>query len=343
MQPLSVSPESVRAALDKLLVSQTLGSAKRSAALLEFLVRAVLEGRGRELKEYTLGVEALGRGPDYDPRTDPIARVEASRLRSRLELYYATEGAVDDVVISLPKGTYVPQFGHRSPKTQTDEAGKRRHRSGWPRAVGFAGIVFAAIELGVFLPFAAPWRTAATAPAPAPQAVFDAALGAPGTVAMLVGSSVAFTPDGRNLVLLVLDANGNTSLFARRLDELTARQLPGTFGAAGAFFFSPDSRWVAFFSEGKLKKTLLDGAGSPVALAEVGDMLGGAWSGDGTIVANLGREPILCSSTARRPVWVPVGRRCCPAATTFSTAPSSALAPMRVSKSPISTASVRRR
>ena len=65
MQPLSVSPESVRAALDKLLVSQTLGSAKRSAALLEFLVRAVLEGRGRELKEYTLGVE----------------------------LYYATEGA----------------------------------------------------------------------------------------------------------------------------------------------------------------------------------------------------------------------------------------------------------
>ena len=50
---------------------------------------------------------------------------------------------------------------------------------------------------------------------------FDAALGAPGTVAMLVGSSVAFTPDGESLVLLCGRCeDGNTSLFVRRLDEL---------------------------------------------------------------------------------------------------------------------------
>ena len=58
------------------------------ATLLEFLVNAVLEGRAQYLKEYTLGAEALGRGADFDPRVDPIARVEASRLRGRLELVF---------------------------------------------------------------------------------------------------------------------------------------------------------------------------------------------------------------------------------------------------------------
>jgi serine/threonine-protein kinase len=296
MQSPVVSPESVKAALERLLASQTLGGAKRSAALLEFLVRAVLEGRTRELKEYTLGADALGRGKDYDPRTDPIARVEASRLRSRLELYYATEGAADDVVISLPKGGYVPQIERRAIKAAAETAAVSPRPLGWRRVAAFAGLLAGAVVLGVFLSFAAPWRAPAPATAAAPsqsQAIFDTALGAPGAVAMVVGSSVAFTPDGESLVLLVLGASGNTSLFVRRLDELAARQLPGTSGAGGAFFFSPDSRWVAFFSEGKLKKTLLDGAGSPATLAEVGDMLGGAWGDDGTIVAKLGREPIL--------------------------------------------------
>ncbi len=294
MQSPVVSPESVKAALERLLASQTLGSAKRSAALLEFLVRAVLEGRARELKEYTLGADALGRGKDYDPRTDPIARVEASRLRGRLELYYATEGATDDVVILLPKGSYVPKIEQRATKAPAEAVAASARAGGRRRVAVFAGLLVGAAVLGVLLSFAAPWRAPATAASP-PQAraIFDAALGAPGTVAMLVGSSVAFTPDGESLVLLVLDANGNTSLFVRRLDELDARQLPGTLGASGAFFFSPDSRWVAFFSEGKLKKTLLDGAGSPLTLAEISDMLGGAWGSDGTIVANLSGEPIL--------------------------------------------------
>ncbi len=156
-----VPPESVKAALERLLASQTLGSAKRSAALLEFLVRAVLEGRARELKEYTLGAEALGRGKDYDPRTDPIARVEASRLRGRLELYYATEGATDDVVILLPKGSYVPQIERRATKAPAEAVAASARAGGWRRVAVFAGLLVGAVVLGVFLSFAAPWRAPA--------------------------------------------------------------------------------------------------------------------------------------------------------------------------------------
>ena len=304
MQQPAVPHDLVRAALARVLASDTFAGAKRSAKLLEFLVIAVLEGRAQYLKEYTLGAEALGRGADFDPRVDPIARVEASRLRGRLQLYYATEGAQDDVVIALPKGGYVPQITQRAHATPSPTATSESHllperprpRIGWRGALGFASLVIVAVSLGVYLSFAAPWRAAP--PALRPLARFDAAIGAPGTVAMHVGSSVAFTPDGEKLVFLMLDADGGTSLFARRLDELTAQPVPGTFGASGAFFFSPDSRWVAFYADGRLKKTLLEGGGSPITLAAIGDMLGGSWGADGTIVAHMNREPVLWSLPA---------------------------------------------
>jgi serine/threonine-protein kinase len=302
MPPPAVPQDSMRAALARVLASDTFAGAKRSAKLLEFLVGALLEGRAQYLKEYTLGADGLGRGADFDPRVDPIARVEASRLRGRLELYYATEGAADDAVIVLPKGGYVPQFVPRAreslSRTATSESQllpvlPPARKIGSRAVLGFASLVVAAAAFGMYLSFAAPWRADVRALQPLVQ--FDAAIGAPGTIAMHVGSSLAFTPDGEKLVFLVLGADGSTSLFVRRLDELTARSVPGTFGATGAFFFSPDSRWVAFFTEGKLKKTLVEGGGSPITLATVGDMLGGTWGEDGTIVVNLNREPILWS------------------------------------------------
>src|SRR5262245_61803236 len=105
--------------LEKVLASGVFRSAGRSSKLLRFLVEETFNGKSARLKDYTLGAEALGRGDGFDPRTDPIARVEASRLRSRLELYYATEGTSDAIVITLPKGTYVPVFGMPSPEIRT--------------------------------------------------------------------------------------------------------------------------------------------------------------------------------------------------------------------------------
>ena len=123
--------------LEKILSGSVFRNAGRSSRLLRFVVDETLNGRADRLKDYTLGAEALGRGDDFDPRTDPIARVEASRLRSRLELYYATEGASDPVLITLPKGSYVPAQAHRSRQRvrtifgQSDRPGRRGLESRW--------------------------------------------------------------------------------------------------------------------------------------------------------------------------------------------------------------------
>lgn len=63
------------------------------------------EGDGERLKEYAIGVEVFERGREFDPHIDPIVRVEAARLRSKLLEYYLSEGP-DPVVISIPKGSY---------------------------------------------------------------------------------------------------------------------------------------------------------------------------------------------------------------------------------------------
>ncbi|HLW78666.1 MAG TPA: hypothetical protein VKU44_03615, partial [Terriglobia bacterium] len=76
-------------------------------------VKTVLAGDAERIKEYLVGVEVFGRDGSYDPRIDPVVRVEAGRLRTRLAEYYRTEGQDDPVRIDLPKGTYVPDFRTR--------------------------------------------------------------------------------------------------------------------------------------------------------------------------------------------------------------------------------------
>lgn len=78
--------------------------------MLRYLVERTLEGKTDELKEYSLGVDVFGRGAAFDPRADTIVRVQARRLRSRLEEYYNLEGRMDPVLIELPKGHYVVSF-----------------------------------------------------------------------------------------------------------------------------------------------------------------------------------------------------------------------------------------
>lgn len=100
----------VRAQLDKIVASSVFSRSHRLSRFLRFAVEQVLEGRGEELKEQLVGVEVFDRKPDYDPRIDPIVRVEARRLRGKLKIYYASTGRGDRMFIELRKGTYVPVF-----------------------------------------------------------------------------------------------------------------------------------------------------------------------------------------------------------------------------------------
>ena len=109
--------EQVRAALDRVLAAPEFVNATRLSRFLRFAVEKALAGGGAELKEYLLGVEVFDRGQDFDPRLDPIVRVEAGRLRGKLQEYYEGGGQGDPVRIVFRKGSYAPTFEAASPAT----------------------------------------------------------------------------------------------------------------------------------------------------------------------------------------------------------------------------------
>jgi hypothetical protein len=101
--------------LERLLQSRALQNSESLKAFLRFVVEKTVEDEGAQLKEYTIATEVFGRNSDYDPRIDSVVRVQAGRLRTKLQEYYATEGKGDPVVIDLPKGHYHPVFVSHPP------------------------------------------------------------------------------------------------------------------------------------------------------------------------------------------------------------------------------------
>ncbi|MFC7053331.1 hypothetical protein ACFQI3_11595 [Hansschlegelia quercus] len=104
------SAQAIRQQLDKLCASGSLKLSERNRRFLAFVVNEALEGRGERIKAYTIGVDVFGRGSDFDPATDPIVRIEATRIRTALALYYDGPGASDPVHIMIPPGSYAPIF-----------------------------------------------------------------------------------------------------------------------------------------------------------------------------------------------------------------------------------------
>ena len=103
----------VVAALKRLLDSDELSHSVRSRDFLAYVVTETMAGRGNRLKERTIARYALGRGGNFDATTNSAARVQANRLRGAMERYYAGSGAAEELVIELPKGSYVPTFTYR--------------------------------------------------------------------------------------------------------------------------------------------------------------------------------------------------------------------------------------
>ena len=98
--------------LKKVLASPQFSSSKRYPALLQYVVEHTLDGNSDRLKERTLGVEVFDRPPTYDTNTDTVVRYTAGEVRKRLSLYYHEEGRTSQIRISLPAGSYVPEFLH---------------------------------------------------------------------------------------------------------------------------------------------------------------------------------------------------------------------------------------
>jgi Tol biopolymer transport system component len=109
--------------------------------------------------------------------------------------------------------------------------------------------------------------------------------------------SLSVSPDGLRVAFVARDAKGVTKIWTRSFDTLAAQALEGTEGGASPFW-SPDSRSLAFFAQGKLKK--IDLAGGPaVTLCDAAPGVSGAWGRDGVIVFSAaGATPLLRVSAA---------------------------------------------
>jgi len=103
-----------KAELDQVLSSEVFAKSPTSAKLLQFICKKYFEDKAGDLKEYSIGVEALGRPPDFDPTASSIVRVEVHRVREKLKKYYEIEGSDHPIRVWLQTGHYVPQFLRRA-------------------------------------------------------------------------------------------------------------------------------------------------------------------------------------------------------------------------------------
>jgi serine/threonine-protein kinase len=141
--------------LAKILASSSLRQSRRRCELLRWSVERALNGNTEAVKEHEIGLAVFEKPESWDPRLDPIVRVEFTRLRQKLREYYAAEGVGDPVLIDFPLRGYVPVFTERalatqpaSPEASDLPAAPPSRRRLLP--VVLAGVVLAAAVAAIF-------------------------------------------------------------------------------------------------------------------------------------------------------------------------------------------------
>jgi Tol biopolymer transport system component len=275
----------IRAQLERILASDVFSRSKHLRRLLSFIVEQSLAGQGHSLKESVLAHELYGKGTDFDGGTDPVVRVDARRLRDKLREYY--DGRSDPVVISLPKGTYVPVFeGNPASPTYTAGPVALTGRQDWRRVTDFrrARIAVAAIALVAAVIVAVlAWRALRrTADVPAqllPLASYPGAEGPP-----------ALSPDG-NLVAFAWSGDadaGPPDIYVKAVGSEALRRLTATPRAETSPAWSPDGHSIAFVRDGQGVFTMSQLGGAERQVSVSGTHV--AWAGDSKSVLIRDRE-----------------------------------------------------
>jgi Tol biopolymer transport system component len=227
------SAAEVRLELERILKSHTFSTSSRQREFIRLAVNKTLEGEEGSLKESLIAIEVYGRKPDYDPRIDPIVRVEATRLRQRIQKYYSSEGRSDQVVIDLPKPGYVPEF--RYPCELTRPAPSTRLKALWP-----AGAVAILVTVVAVVVMAGRFGRQ-TRPV---NFTFQQVTEQPGEL-----TSPSISPDGSSVVYEIYTAD-RAKLFFQRIGTRAPINLSASAaGSETSPAFSPDGQLIAFRSE----------------------------------------------------------------------------------------------
>jgi Tol biopolymer transport system component len=247
------------------------------SAFLRFVVEQTLDGRGGSLKEQVLGSELYGKGPEFNGAVDTIVRVEARRLRDKLREYYA-EFPRDPILISLPKGTYIPSFEENKTAITTVAALPVK-----PDAV--------------CVPPRLDWRWIAAASSLA--ALMGSVLTwvalheRPGATANLVKiasfrgqkQGLALSPDGRFIAFSSRgpEDTGKPDIWVQMVGSDALRRLTETPQFGETFpAWSPDGREIAFVQEGQGVFVVPQSGGPGRKVASSGNYV--AWAPDGKSV-----------------------------------------------------------
>jgi hypothetical protein len=117
-------PAELRDQVERIANSETFRASEALQRLLKYLADKVASGDLAQLKEYTIGVEGLGRPTSYDPGHDSAVRVQVGRLRQKLAEYYSTEGRYDPLHLTLPKGGFRLSYDTTFQVTSTPQVPK---------------------------------------------------------------------------------------------------------------------------------------------------------------------------------------------------------------------------
>jgi eukaryotic-like serine/threonine-protein kinase len=227
----------------------------------------------------------LTREPDWNalPADTPARIQELIRLcltkdpKQRLRDIGDARITIEETI----SGAVAPVYDRRP-----GEADVAAHRAalqpGWRRALPWAaGFMSGAIVMGLVA------RRYLSSGTPAAQPISASIVAPAGSSFRFVGfeSGLALSPDGQRLAYIAATGEGKTALWVRSLNSPSGQPLPGTEGASSPFW-SPDSRFIGFFSEGKLKKVDVTG-GAPTAICDA-YAGGGTWNRDGEILYGSG-------------------------------------------------------
>jgi len=109
----AVSERERRQLVERVLASKALSRSGRQSELFRFVCDLTLAGRAAEINEQHVGETVFGRPNGYDSSIDGIVRTQASRLRQRLSLYFENEGRNEPLIVTIPRGSYIPVFEQR--------------------------------------------------------------------------------------------------------------------------------------------------------------------------------------------------------------------------------------
>ena len=125
----------IREQVQKIVESDLFRASELQRRLLKYLADKSVSGEADQLKEYTVGIEGIGKPESYDPRHDSTVRFQTSKVRQKIVEYYLTAGQSDPILVDFPKGRFKLVFAHRESIAEPGLDGPARR---WRRLAGIA-------------------------------------------------------------------------------------------------------------------------------------------------------------------------------------------------------------